>query len=57
MTGTTWTRAAFLSVAAAFFAGLALDIAVPTLVLSLMALANWLVLETPPIARWKGSAA
>jgi hypothetical protein len=39
-------RLAFLVVATTFFAVLALDIAVPAVVLSAMALSNWLVLST-----------
>jgi hypothetical protein len=41
--GTKTARAALLPVAVMFFAVLALDIAVPTLVLSIMALSIWLV--------------
>ena len=51
-------RLAFLIAATAFFAVLALDIAVPAVVLSLMALSNWLVLSThvPPRAAGRGAA-
>ena len=38
-------KAAFLIAATTFFAVLALDIAVPGVVLSLMALSNWVVLS------------
>jgi hypothetical protein len=41
--GTKTARVALLPVAVMFFAVLALDIAVPTLVLSIMALSIWLV--------------
>lgn len=40
-----------------FFAGLALDIAVPAVVLSAMALATWLVRNWAPPQEWKGRAA
>ena len=39
-------KAAFLIAATTFFAVLALDIAVPGVVLSLMALSNWVVLSS-----------
>jgi hypothetical protein len=39
-------KAAFLISATTFFAVLALDIAVPGVVLSLMALSNWVVLSS-----------
>lgn len=54
---TKGSRAALFIVTVAFFAALALDIAVPALVLSLMATVNWLVLEGAPVRRWKGSMA
>lgn len=43
--GTKLTKAAFLIFAMMFFAVLALNIAVPALVLSVMALPNWLILS------------
>lgn len=39
-------KVVFLLASMLFFAVLALDIAVPTLVLSIMALSNWLVLSS-----------
>ncbi|MFA7414883.1 MAG: hypothetical protein WC048_10375 [Rhizobium sp.] len=41
----------------AFFAGLAMDIAVPAMVLSAMAISNWLVQSWAPPQRWKGRTA
>ena len=49
--GTKIARAAFLASAVIFFAVLALDIAVPTLVLCVMALSVWLVTLDLPVAR------
>ncbi|MEZ2130315.1 MULTISPECIES: hypothetical protein [unclassified Sinorhizobium] len=43
--GTKLAKAAFLIFAMMFFAVLALNIAVPALVLSVMALPNWLILS------------
>lgn len=40
-----------------FFAGLALDIAVPAVVLSVMALSTWLVRNWAPPQDWKGRLA
>jgi hypothetical protein len=48
----------FLVAAMMFFAVLALDIAVPALVLSLMALSTWLVSLDPPFGkRQRGATA
>ena len=63
--GTAVARVALTTVMAAFFAGLALDIAVPAVVLSVMAGSNWLVKAWPesrsgaePLPqRWKGRPA
>ena len=44
--GTKPFKVAFLIAAMLFFAVLALDITVPTLVLGIMALANWLILSS-----------
>jgi len=56
--GTKPARAALLPVAVMFFAVLALDIAVPTLVLSVMALSIWLVTFDLPVAnRHEGETA
>lgn len=41
--GTGMARVMLTTAMAAFFAGLALDIAVPAVVLSMMAASNWLV--------------
>ncbi len=41
----------------AFFAGLALDIAVPAMVLSAMAISNWFVQSWALPQRWKGRTA
>jgi hypothetical protein len=49
--GTKIARAAFLVAAMMFFAVLALDIAVPALVLGLMALSTWLVSYERPVAK------
>ena len=54
--GTGWIRLALFLAIAAFFAALALDIAVPALVLSLMATSNWLVTNGAPLGRSKGDA-
>lgn len=40
-----------------FFAGLALDIAVPAVVLSAMALVTWFVRNWAPSQEWKGRTA
>ncbi|RCW27856.1 hypothetical protein DFR48_102345 [Ciceribacter lividus] len=40
-----------------FFAGLALDIAVPAVVLSAMALVTWLVRNWAPPQEWRGRPA
>jgi hypothetical protein len=52
--GTRIGKTAFLVAAIIFFAVLALDIAVPALVLGLMALSTWLVTLDLPIARKHG---
>jgi hypothetical protein len=44
--GTKPFKVAFLIAAMLFFAVLALDIAVPALVLSIMALSNWMILSS-----------
>jgi hypothetical protein len=44
--GTKPLKVAFLIAAMLFFAVLALDIAVPALVLSIMALSNWMILSS-----------
>lgn len=63
--GTAAARVTLTTVMAAFFAGLALDIAVPAVVLSVMAASNWLVQAWPAAGadaasepqRWKGRPA
>jgi hypothetical protein len=50
-------KAAFFLLAVTFFAVLALDIAVPTLVLGLMALSNWIVLSSGEIRPQRGAFA
>jgi len=50
-------RALFLIVMMTFFAVLALDIAVPALVLGVLALSNQVVLYGMPTSRLKGKAA
>ncbi|WP_164740488.1 hypothetical protein [Rhizobium chutanense] len=50
-------RAAFFVTAMMFFAVLALDIAIPTLVLCIMALSTWLVSLDLPVARKHGGEA
>lgn len=56
--GTKIARAAFLVAAIMFFAVLALDIAVPALVLGSMALSIWLVsFEGPSIRRERETTA
>lgn len=63
--GTAMAKATLTGVMATFFAGLALDIAVPATALSLMAASNWLVQAWPesrssrdwPQERWKGRPA
>ncbi|GGD98375.1 hypothetical protein GCM10008012_47460 [Rhizobium anhuiense] len=55
--GTKIAKAAFLVTAMMFFAVLALDIAIPTLVLCIMALSTWLVSLDLPVARKHGGEA
>ncbi|MBC7147775.1 MAG: hypothetical protein H5U22_00215 [Rhizobium sp.] len=63
--GTAVARVTLTTVMAAFFAGLALDIAVPAVVLTVMAGSNWLVQvwpesrgrAQPQPQRWKGRPA
>lgn len=55
--GTRVVKAAFLLVAVAFFAVLALDIAVPAVVLCTMAATNWIVLNGVSPLEWKGKTA
>ncbi|WP_195909380.1 hypothetical protein [Rhizobium tubonense] len=55
--GTKPFKVAFLVASMLFFAVLALDIAVPALVLSAMALSNWLVLSSSPQAYQRERAA
>jgi hypothetical protein len=56
--GTRIARTALLLAAMMFFAVLALDIAVPTLVLCIMALSVWLVsFEMPVLHKHEGEAA
>ena len=55
--GAKIARAVFLVMAMMFFAVLALDIAVPTLVLCIMALSTWLVSLDLPVARKHGGEA
>ncbi|MBB2753169.1 UNVERIFIED_ORG: hypothetical protein GGI57_003879 [Rhizobium aethiopicum] len=55
--GTRIAKAAFLLTAMMFFAVLALDIAIPTLVLCIMALSTWLVSLDLPVARKHGGEA
>ncbi|MBY3063352.1 hypothetical protein GYN07_34655 [Rhizobium leguminosarum bv. viciae 248] len=50
-------KAAFLMTAMMFFAVLAVDIAIPTLVLCIMALSTWLVSLDLPVARKHGGEA
>ncbi|MBY3235735.1 hypothetical protein HFO17_14465 [Rhizobium laguerreae] len=50
-------KAVFLVAAMMFFAVLALDIAIPTLVLCIMALSTWLVSLDLPVARKHGGEA
>ncbi|ARM88237.1 hypothetical protein RHEC894_CH01929 [Rhizobium sp. CIAT894] len=50
-------RATFFVTAMMFFAVLALDIAIPTLVLCIMALSIWLVSLDLPVARKHGGEA
>ena len=50
-------KAAFLLVTMMFFAVLALDIAIPALVLGLMALSNWIVLSSGQGRPYQGDAA
>lgn len=56
-TGTSVKQTAFLVVMMTFFASLALDISVPALVLSLMALSNHIVLNGPPTRRFREKTA
>ncbi|MBB3163604.1 hypothetical protein HFO68_19065 [Rhizobium laguerreae] len=55
--GTKIAKAVFLVAAMMFFAVLALDIAIPTLVLCIMALSTWLVSLDLPVARKHGGEA
>ncbi|MDF0697902.1 hypothetical protein PYR71_15595 [Rhizobium sp. MC63] len=55
--GSKIAKAAFLVTAMLFFAILALDIAIPTLVLCTMALSTWLVSLDLPVARKHGGEA
>ncbi|NYJ09677.1 hypothetical protein GGI64_000696 [Rhizobium leguminosarum] len=55
--GTRIAKAAFLVTAVMFFAVLALDIAIPTLVLCIMALSTRLVSLDLPVARKHGGEA
>ncbi|MBB4526128.1 UNVERIFIED_ORG: hypothetical protein M2435_006137 [Rhizobium sophorae] len=55
--GTKIGKTAFLVTAMMFFAVLALDIAIPTLVLCIMALSTWLVSLDLPVARKYGGEA
>jgi len=63
--GTGMAKVTLTGVMATFFAGLALDIAVPAMVLSVMAGSNWLVQAWPesplsadrPPQHWKGRPA
>lgn len=50
-------KAAFFIAAVLFFAVLALDITVPAVVLSLMAVSNWVVLSIGPDEVWRGRTA
>lgn len=53
--GTALARVTLTTVMAVFFAGLALDIAVPAVVLSVMAGSNWLVQVWPESRAGAGS--
>jgi hypothetical protein len=56
--GSKIAKAVFLMTAIMFFAVLALDIAVPTLVLCTMALSSWVVsLDLPVVRKQRGEAA
>ncbi|WP_176539266.1 hypothetical protein [Rhizobium sp. M1] len=55
--GSKVAKAAFLVTAMMFFAILALDIAIPTLVLCTMALSTWVVSLDLPVARKHGGEA
>ncbi|MGO6688816.1 hypothetical protein [Rhizobium leguminosarum] len=55
--GTKIAKVAFLVTAMMFFAVLALDIAIPALVLCIMALSVWLVSLDLPVARKHGGEA
>ncbi|WP_188079954.1 hypothetical protein [Neorhizobium sp. P12A] len=56
--GTKPAKIAFLVVAMMFFAALALDITVPAVVLSVMALSNWVVLSSgTPMPQHRGKTA
>ncbi|MGO6671787.1 hypothetical protein GR210_10600 [Rhizobium leguminosarum] len=55
--GTKIAKVAFLVTAMMFFAVLALDIAIPALVLCIMALSIWLVSLDLPVARKHGGEA
>ncbi|MBX4926155.1 hypothetical protein [Rhizobium binae] len=56
--GSKIAKAVFLMTAIMFFAVLALDIAVPTLVLCTMALSSWVVsLDLPVVRKQRGETA
>ncbi|ARQ09972.1 hypothetical protein NXC12_CH01939 [Rhizobium etli] len=55
--GNKIAKVAILVTAMMFFAVLALDIAIPTLVLCIMALSTWLVSLDLPVARKQGGEA
>ncbi|ANL34052.1 hypothetical protein [Rhizobium phaseoli] len=56
--GSKIAKAVFLVTAIMFFAVLALDIAIPTLVLCTMALSTWVVsLDLPVVRKQRGEAA
>ncbi|MDE1158975.1 MAG: hypothetical protein PW791_12035 [Neorhizobium sp.] len=55
--GTPLSHATLLTVTTTLFAVLALDISVPALVLSLMALSRWIVTLDFGPGEWKGQAA
>lgn len=55
--GTRLSRIALLLIMMMFFAMLALDIAVPAMVLSAMALSKWLISMDIPVPERKGETA
>lgn len=55
--GTSWARAALLLLMMTFFAGLAMDIAVPAVVMSVMALSVTLAQSGLPVRRGKEQTA